>query len=147
MPTDTAAQIGECVLVAETGLGRLQAVARTSTGSFVVDEPVSAGGLGSGPNPYVLLSAALGSCTVMTLRLYADLKAIPLRRSQACVTHHRSPADARDVFERVIDLEGPLDPAQRTRLLEIANRCPVHRTLERGSEIRTTLSAEPSAGD
>ena len=147
MSTDTGAGLGECVLVAETGLGRLQAVVRTAAGAFVADEPVSAGGLGSGPNPYGLLGAALGSCTVMTLRLYADRKTFPLQRVQVCVTHRRSSVEARDVFERVIGLEGPLDAAQRTRLLEIANRCPVHRSLARGSEIRTSLAAEGLVGD
>jgi putative redox protein len=150
MPADLVDPItGETVLVAETGLGRLQLVARTASGSFLVDEPVSVGGLGSGPNPYDLLSAALGACTAMTLRLYAERKGWPLGRVQVSVRHHRASLEARDLFERTISVEGPLDAAQLAQLLSIAQRCPVHRTLDRGSDVMTTLSpaaldAEPS---
>jgi putative redox protein len=150
MPADLAAPLpGDTVLVAETGLGRLQVVARTATSAFVADEPVSAGGLGSGPNPYELLSAALGSCTALTLRLYAERKGWPVSRVQVSVRHHRPSVDARDLFERTISVEGPLDEAQLAQLLSIAQRCPVHRTLDRGSDVQTTLTpaamdAEPS---
>jgi putative redox protein len=150
MPADLAAPLpGDTVLVAETGLGRLQLVARTASSAFVVDEPVSAGGLGSGPNPYELLSAALGSCTALTLRLYAERKGWPLGRVQVSVRHHRPSVEARDLFERTISVEGPLDEAQLAQLLSIAQRCPVHRTLDRGSDVQTTLTpaamdAEPS---
>lgn len=147
MAQDSPTAAGEDVVVAETGLGRLQVEARTASGAFLIDEPVSVGGLGSGPNPYDLLSAALGACTTMTLRLYAERKAWPLARVQVSVRHHRASLDARDLFERTISLEGPLDEAQCAQLMAIAERCPVHRTLERGSDVRTTLSplaAEPS---
>ena len=85
----------------------------------------------------------------MTLRLYAERKGWPLKRVQVSVRHHRASLEARDLFDRTISLEGPLDEAQRARLLQIAERCPVHRTLERGSDIRTAviaavMSAEPS---
>jgi putative redox protein len=127
------------VLVQETGAGKFQVEVRTGTTRFLADEPAAAGGLGSGPNPYDLLCAALGACTSMTLRLYADQKQWPLRRTHVSVGHdkdkERMPADR---FTRSIALEGPLDAAQRTRLLEIANKCPVHRTLEGGSAIETT---------
>jgi putative redox protein len=116
-----------------------------SGGAFLADEPVSAGGLGSGPNPYDLLAAALGACTTMTLRLYAERKGWPLERAMVRVVHARTGEGGRDRFAREIVMAGPLDPEQRTRLLEIANRCPVHRTLERGSEIITVLSAPPPA--
>ncbi|HEX3365145.1 OsmC family protein [Phenylobacterium sp.] len=141
MSADPLAAVGEEVVVAETGVGRLQVEARTASGAILIDEPVSVGGLGSGPNPYDLLSAALGACTSMTLRLYAERKGWPLTRVQISVLHHRASVDARDLFERTISLEGPLDDAQRAQLMTIAERCPVHRTLERGSEIRTTLTA------
>jgi putative redox protein len=149
MPADPLAAVGEEVVVAETGLGRLQVEARTASGAILIDEPVSVGGLGSGPNPYDLLSAALGACTTMTLRLYAERKGWPLTRVQVSVLHHRASLDARDLFDRTISLEGPLDDAQRAQLLAIAERCPVHRTLDRGADVRTSLSeaaasAEPS---
>jgi len=148
MSEDPLAAVGEAVVVAETGLGRLQVEARTATGAILIDEPVSVGGLGSGPNPYDLLSAALGACTSMTLRLYAERKGWPLERVQASVRHHRAALDARDIFDLTIALEGPLDDEQKARLMQIAEHCPVHRTLERGSDVKATLapvaSAEPS---
>jgi putative redox protein len=138
---------GEEVVVAETGLGRLQIEARTASGAFLIDEPISVGGLGSGPNPYDLMSAALGACTAMTLRLYADRKGWPLTRVQVSVRHHRASLDARDLFERTIGVEGPLDEAQRAQLLAIAERCPVHRTLDRGADVKTVITATAAAGE
>jgi putative redox protein len=130
--------LADQVLVQETGAGKFQVEVRTGATRFLADEPTTAGGLGSGPNPYDLLCAALGACTSMTLRLYADQKQWPLKRTRVAVGHdkdkERKPADR---FTRSIALEGPLDAAQRTRLLEIANKCPVHRTLEGGSAIET----------
>ena len=142
MSSDPFAQkdLGESVLVSETKLGRLQMAARGASWSFLADEPRTVGGLGSGPDPYDLLSSALGACTAMTLRLYADHKGWPLERVQVAVLHHRASLEARDLFERTISLERPLDEAQRQRLLEMADKCPVHRTLDRGSDIRTVLS-------
>ena len=133
--------VGERVVVAETGGGRFQVQARAPSAAFLIDEPVSAGGLGSGPNPYDLLSAALGACTTMTIRLYADRKAWPLEHVQVCVQHHRATLKSRDLFDRAITLKGPLDEAQRARLLEIAEKCPVHLTLTQGSEVQTSLTA------
>lgn len=149
MPDPSPAIVGENVVVSETGLGRVQVEARTGTASFLIDEPVSVGGLGSGPNPYDLLSAALGACTAMTLRLYAERKGLPLTRVQVSVVHHRASLEARDRFERTISVEGPLDDGQRARLLQIAELCPVHRTLDRGSDVMTTIvpvrmDSEPS---
>jgi putative redox protein len=148
----SASDLGESVLVSETGLGRLQLVVLTPNAAFLADEPQSVGGLGSGPTPYDLPSGALGSCTAMTLRLYAERQGWPVGRIQVKVVHRRASVEARDLFERTICIAGPLDETQRTRLLEIAERCPVHRTLERGSEVRTTLSPldpqdAPSAAD
>lgn len=130
---------GEAVVVEETGLGRYQVEARIGTSAILVDEPVSAGGLGTGPNPFDVLGVALGSCTAMTIRLYAQRKAWPLTRARVRVTHHRGTLQARDSFHREITLEGSLDDAQRTRLMEIAERCPVHLTLERGAEVTSRL--------
>lgn len=129
----------ETILVAETGLGRYQVEARVGDATLLIDEPVSAGGLGSGPNPYNLLSAALGACTAMTLRLYADRKAWPLTRIQVSVRHTRVNLQSPDTFALDIALEGTLDDSQRARLLEIAERCPVHLTLARGSAVQATL--------
>src|SRR6185369_14375115 len=142
MSSDPFAQkdLGESVLVSETRLGTLQMVVRSSGYAFLADEPRKVGGLGSGPDPYGMLAGALGACTAMTIRLYADRQGWPLDRVQVSVEHHRASLEARDLFERSIYLEGPLDEAQRTRLLEIAERCPVHKTLDRGSDIRTTLT-------
>jgi putative redox protein len=136
--------VGESVIVEETGLGRYQVEARIGATAFLIDEPVAVGGLGSGPNPFDLMSAALGSCTAMTIRLYANKKAWPLSRVRVRVAHHRGTLAARDVYSREIHLEGQLDDAQRARLVEIAEHCPVHLSLERGADVETTLS--PVAG-
>jgi putative redox protein len=113
------------------------------------DEPVSLGGTGTGPTPYDYLAAALGSCTVMTLRMYADRKGWPLEGAGARLEHAKiHAADCAacetkegkiDRIERELELEGPLSPEQRQRLLEIAERCPVHRTLEGEIRIETRL--------
>ena len=134
------------ILVQETRAGKLQVEVRAGKTRFLADEPVEVGGLGSGPTPYDLLCAALGACTSMTLRLYADQKQWPLDRVRVVVRHtkdkERKPAD---LFFRRIALEGPLDTEQRARLMEIAGRCPVHRTLEAGSAIESILTESPHA--
>jgi putative redox protein len=113
------------------------------------DEPVAAGGTDSGPGPYDLLLAALGTCTGMTLRLYADRKGWPLERVEVKLHHDRiHAADCADCetraglvdrIEREITLHGALDSEQRARLLEIADKCPVHRTLTSEIHIETRL--------
>jgi putative redox protein len=139
-----AASVGEIVVVDETRLGRFQVEARVGSSAFLVDEPIAAGGLGTGPNPFDLLSAALGSCTAMTVRLYAERKAWPLSHVLVRVSHHRGGLQARDTFSAEICLEGELDETQCARLMEIAQRCPVHLTLERGADVVATL-APPDA--
>jgi putative redox protein len=129
----------ETVLVAETGLGKYQVEARMGDAALLIDEPVAAGGLGSGPNPYDLISAAVGACTTMTVRLYANRKGWPLARVRTAVRHTRASLQAPDRFELDITLEGALDDTQRARLMEIAERCPVHLTLARGSEVKAKL--------
>ncbi|MBN2905904.1 MAG: alpha/beta fold hydrolase [Rhodobacteraceae bacterium] len=114
---------------------------------LLADEPQAYGGTGRGLSPYGFLSAALGACTTMTIRMYARRKNWPLDHVQVEVTHdkvHAQDADARsgqkvDRFHRAIQLTGDLDPEQRARLREIADKCPVHQTLERASHIETEL--------
>ena len=135
------------VLVRETRRGTFQQDILAGTHRLVADEPVIAGGLDSGPGPYDLLLAALGACTSMTLRLYADRKGLPLTRVEVKLRHSRIyAADCADCetregmldrIERAITLEGDLDASQRARLMEIADKCPVHRTLTSEVEIRT----------
>ncbi len=138
----------ESVRVEETGDGRFQVRAHAGGATWLIDEPPSVGGLGSGPNPYDVLCAALGACTVMTLRLYADQKGWAVKRVSTDVTHIREAGlDPPDRFVRQIFIEGDLDRDQRERLIEIAERCPVHKTLERGSRIETTEAPLSRCGD
>jgi uncharacterized OsmC-like protein len=135
------------VLVRETGHGLFQQEIISGRHHQIADEPKEAGGLGSGPGPYDLLLAALGACTSMTLRLYADRKKFPLARTQVRLRHSRIYATdcaecetkegMLDRIERVITLEGDLTAEQRARLLEIADKCPVHHTLKSEIDIRT----------
>ena len=141
------------VVVRETGHGVFQQEIISGRHHLIADEPKDAGGLGSGPGPYDLLLAALGACTSMTLRLYADLKKIPLARTQVRLRHHRIYAKdcaecetkegMLDRIDRVITLEGDLTAEQRARLMEIADKCPVHRTLT--SEVSIRSVEEPAA--
>ena len=135
------------VVVEETRHGRLQQAIRLGKHRLLADEPVAQGGFDTGPGPYDLLLAALGTCTAMTLRLYAERKALPLGTVRVTLSHHKIHAEdcaecetgtgLLDEITREIELPGPLDPAQRARLMEIANKCPVHRTLESEIIIRT----------
>src|ERR1700722_10793149 len=136
----TSELTGETVVIDETGVGAFQVEIHAGSSSFLVDEPIKAGGLGSGPNPYDLLSAAIGSCTLMTIRLYVRRKQWPLEHVRVKVTHHRDSLETKDRFVREIELVGPLDETQRAKLLEIAMRCPVHLTMERGSIVETELT-------
>ena len=139
------------VLVRETREGKFSNQVFVGRHVIHADEPVAAGGLDTGPGPYDLLAASLGACTSMTLRMYADLKGIPLERVSVELKHEKIHAadcaecetrEGRiDRFDRLITLEGRLDPQQRARLLEIADKCPVHRTLHSEVLIKTELAA------
>ncbi|MGH6632748.1 bifunctional alpha/beta hydrolase/OsmC family protein [Sphingopyxis sp.] len=123
----------------ETRLGKFQLAMRAGKAAFIADEPESAGGLGSGPTPFNLLSSALAACTTMTLRLYADRKGWPVDRIRTGVTHRKEKgADKPDIFSRRVEIEGTLDDAQHAELIAVADRCPVHRTLEAGSRFEAT---------
>lgn len=125
------------VRVEETGAGKFQVRVVTPSTTFLADEPVSVGGLDSGPTPYDLLSAGLGACTAMTCRLYAERKQWPLERVVVEVGHTAKTASEPDRFVRKIAFQGDLDEAQHLRLLEIADRCPVHRTLTESAVVET----------
>ncbi|HEY2527438.1 MAG TPA: bifunctional alpha/beta hydrolase/OsmC family protein [Xanthobacteraceae bacterium] len=139
------------VVIRETRRSLFQQDVIAGTHRLLADEPVKAGGLDSGPGPYDLLLAALGACTSMTLRLYADRKQLPLARTQVTLRHEKIHAadcaecetkDGKiDRIERAIALEGDLDAEQRSRLMAIADKCPVHRTLKSEIDIRTMEEA------
>jgi putative redox protein len=141
------------VVVAETGVGTFQQSVTMGAHRLIADEPVDVGGLDSGPSPYDLLLAALGACTAMTLRMYAEGKALPLEAVSVVLRHSRiHAADCEscetdqgqiDRIERIVTLGGALDDAQRARLLQIADKCPVHRTLTSEIDITTEL-ADPT---
>jgi uncharacterized OsmC-like protein/alpha-beta hydrolase superfamily lysophospholipase len=140
------------VYVAERGTGVFTVAIRAGQHTWLGDEPASVGGDDLGPSPYDMLSAALGACTAMTLRMYARQKQWQLDKVSVAITHGKvHAADCAacetqtgkiDRFERVLTIDGVLDESQRQRLLEIANKCPVHRTLHSEVEVTTLLNNE-----
>ena len=122
----------------DTGEGQFQVRAQAGGHTFLIDEPVSVGGRGTGPNPFDMLCAALASCTLMTMKLYAERKGWHLNDLRVRVTHHKEPTDPKDQFVCELEL-GNATEKQRERLLSIAARCPVHLVLERGSEVPTAI--------
>ncbi len=138
-------------VAARTGRDRFVTDINADGHRFVADEPASVGGTDMGPSPYDLLAAALASCTTMTLKMYANHKKWPMTSATATVWHEKihakdcadceSDDDAKvDVFERELKVEGDLTEEQRARLLEIADRCPVHKTLHGEIKVRTQLA-------
>jgi len=149
---EQAAVTGEAprnVVVRETRNSKFQQTISTGPHHLLADEPVAAGGEDSGPGPYDFLLASLGACTSMTMRMYADRKALPLERVTVTLKHQKihaedcaeceTKAGMLDQIDRVIAMEGALDAEQRKKLMEIADKCPVHRTLT--SEIRIVTQA------
>lgn len=138
------------VTVQETRNGKFQQLVSVGPHRLLADEPVAVGGNDTGPGPYDFLLAGLGACTSMTMRMYAERKALPVERITVTLSHTKiHAADCEDCetkdgkidrIERVIAMEGQLDAEQRARLMEIADKCPVHRTLE--SEIKVVTRAK-----
>jgi len=140
--SEPAANLGDAprvVVVRETRNNKFQQTVSIGPHRMLADEPVAAGGEDTGPGPYDFVLAGLGACTSMTMRLYADRKSLPLERTTVTLKHSKIHAQdcadcetregMLDQIDRVIGMEGNLDAEQRKRLLEIADKCPVHRTL------------------
>ncbi|MCL2591115.1 MAG: OsmC family protein [Betaproteobacteria bacterium] len=119
------------VTVEENGQRRYQQTVRAGAHQLLADEPADMGGGDAGPAPYDFLLTALGACTSMTLRMYAERKALPLTKVSVALRHEKIEIDGKSVdrIERAITLEGNLNDELRARMLEIAERCPVARTL------------------
>ena len=140
--SEQAADLGEAprnVVVRETRNSKFQQTVSIGPHQMLADEPVAAGGEDSGPGPYDYVLAGLGACTSMTMRLYADRKSLPLERVTVTLKHSKihaedcaeceTKAGMLDQIDRTIAMEGALDAEQRKKLMEIADKCPVHRTL------------------
>jgi putative redox protein len=149
---ETAADPGGApgnVVVRETRNSKFQQTVTIGPHSLLADEPLAAGGEDSGPGPYDFVLAGLGACTSMTMRMYADRKSLPLERVTVTLQHSKIHAQdcaecetkegMLDQIDRTIAMEGALDAEQRKKLMEIADKCPVHRTLT--SEIRIVTHA------
>lgn len=140
------------VEVSELRTSKFANQVRAGKHAITADEPKRLGGTDTGPTPYDFLLAGLGACTAMTLRLYAERKQLPLDKVSVKLTHNRVHADDCDDCEstqgeisemhREIQLQGDLTAEQRSRLLEIADKCPVHRTLEHEIRVRSRLADE-----
>lgn len=131
------------ITVSETGKGVYTQEVHAGKHSYVMDVAPNMGGSDAGPAPYDKLLSALGSCTSMTMRMYADMKKLPLESASVKLTLEKE--GGKDVITREITLKGDLDETQKQKLLEIANKCPVHRTLENIPEIDTTAAADAQA--
>jgi uncharacterized OsmC-like protein/pimeloyl-ACP methyl ester carboxylesterase len=148
--TEEEVEVG-LVLVRETHGGKFQQEILTGPHRLLVDEPEKLGGLNSGPGPYDFLLAGLGACTSMTIRLYAEFKKIPLENVSVRLSHGKihgkdcetceTKTSMVDHIDRIITLEGPLNAEQRKKLMEIADKCPVHKTLESKIDIHTVEQA------
>ena len=150
---ETTPQLNK-VIVRETGEnGPYQNEVLIGGRRYFADEPATYGGADTGPDPYAWVAAGLGACTSITMRMYANRKKWPVDRVSVSIDHAKrhaddcvdcGPADRIDVFTRYIEVEGNLDDEQRSRMLEIADRCPVHRSLENGAKVETHLVTKPA---
>ena len=150
--SEPVADLGEAprnVVVRETRQSKFQQTVTVGPHRMLADEPLAAGGEDTGPGPYDFVLAGLGACTSMTMRLYADRKSLPLERVTVTLKHSKiyaqdcaeceTKSGMLDQIDRLIAMEGPLDAEQRKKLMEIADKCPVHRTLT--SEIHIVTHA------
>jgi putative redox protein len=147
---DTQQQVQPGEVVARTPAHGFRTTVQSGRHALVADEPASVGGSDLGPTPYDLLSAALATCTSMTLQMYARHKKLSLESATVRVMHDKIHAEdcedcesgsgKIDEFRRIIELEGDLTDVQRNRMLEIADRCPVHRTLHGEIKVRSELA-------
>jgi uncharacterized OsmC-like protein len=143
---------GDAVVVTESGAGPYGQVITAGGHQLTADEPAGVGGADSGPNPYDLLLAALGACTAITVRMYAERKGWPLRHVTVRMRHRRIHAEdcvdcetrtgQPDHIERELQFDGEPTEEQRVRLLKIAEHCPVHRMLNSEVHITTTENAQ-----
>jgi len=132
--------MSDTITVSERPGGKYTNDVRSSRHQLLADEPIEYGSADLGPAPFEFLCIGLGACTSMTLRSYADRKGWEVGKISVDVTHAKEihgDGLKRDVFTRVISIEGELDEKQHARMIEIANKCPVHRTLEAGSDVIT----------
>jgi uncharacterized OsmC-like protein/fermentation-respiration switch protein FrsA (DUF1100 family) len=149
MQASDSSEAPRLVVVQETRKSKFNQIITVGPHRLVADEPIAAGGEDAGPGPYDFLLAGLGACTSMTMRLYADRKSLPLDRVTVTLKHSKIYAKdceecethegMLDQIERNIAMDGALDAEQRKKLMEIADKCPVHRTLT--SEIRIVTKA------
>jgi putative redox protein len=131
------------VVVSESGNGPYAQFVTAGRHVMGADEPEHVGGHDTGPSPYEFLMAALGSCTAMTVRMYANRHGWPVEKISVALKHERVPAEGglkADKFTRAITVTGALDEAQRKRLLEIAEHCPVSQTLRHASLVDSRLT-------
>ena len=131
------------VVVSENGLGPYQRTVHVGRHTLVADEPLSLGGNDAGPEPMDFLLASLGACTSITLRMYAERKQLPLTGIRVELLHDRVDSEKQGKVDRIvrtITLEGELTVAQRSRLLAIANKCPMYRTLQSDLRIDSSLA-------
>jgi putative redox protein len=132
----------ESIYVSEGHYGPFQVQVRSAASTFMVDESLGAGGISAGPNPFDLLSAALGSCALMTMRMFAFDRRWPLECVTVRVGHERPSLAERDRFLVEVQILGPLDGRQREELMRVASRCPIHLTLARGSDMEVRMLPE-----
>lgn len=151
-------EVAHNVVVSETGAGKFQNTVDMGPFHLLADEPRSVGGLDSGPAPYDLLGASLGACTSMTLRMYSDLKKLNIGKITVTIDHKKihakdcadCTAELREVkgkidqFTRTIQVEGLEDEATIAKLIEIADKCPVHKTLEGKADVKTNWGGNMS---
>ena len=149
LPEDGLKAADDEVLVADAAAGKFPQTVLMGPHRLRADEPQSVGGTDTGPTPYQLLTAALGACTNMTIKMYADRKGWTINRLETVLKHDKIHADdcadcettvgKIDRIHKTLTIEGPLDADQRAKLLEIADKCPVHRTLHSEVLIETDM--------